>query len=80
MQQGYFNVKCGYFSVKCACKNDFFVGLYGYSLKNLIAKKWALSRVTLFSGVCEQQRRRPACASAQSDQRLCNSLSGKYHI
>ena len=22
-------------------------------------------------GVCEQHRRRPACASAQSDQRLC---------
>ena len=26
-----------------------------------------------FSVVCEQQRRRPACASAQSDQRLCYS-------
>ena len=31
-------------------------------------------------GVCEQQRRRPACASAQSDQRLRYSLIGKYHI
>ena len=30
--------------------------------------------------VCEQQRRRPACAYAQSDQRLCYSLIGKYHI
>ena len=29
---------------------------------------------------CEQQRRRPASASAQSDQRLCYSLIGKYHI
>ena len=28
--------------------------------------------------VCEQQRRRPACESAQSDQRLCYSLNGKY--
>ena len=26
---------------------------------------------------CEQQRRRSACAFAQSDQRLCYSLSGK---
>ena len=26
------------------------------------------------SGVCEQQRRRPACASAQSSQRLCFRL------
>ena len=26
---------------------------------------------------CEQQRRRPACASAQSDERLCYSLSEK---
>ena len=30
------------------------------------------------SQVCEQQRGRPACASAQSDQRLCYSLLGKY--
>ena len=30
--------------------------------------------------VCEQHRRRPACASAQSDQRLCYSLIGKYYI
>ena len=30
--------------------------------------------------VCEQQRRRPACASAQSDQRLYYSHIGKYHI
>ena len=28
--------------------------------------------------VYKQQRRRPACANAQSDQRLCYSLSGKY--
>ena len=27
---------------------------------------------------CEQQRRRPACASVQSNQCLCYSLSGKY--
>ena len=26
----------------------------------------------------EQQMRRPACASAQSDLRICYSLSGKY--
>ena len=37
-------------------------------------------REILSSGVCEQHRRRSACASAQSDQRLCNSLSGKYHM
>ena len=28
------------------------------------------ARIPIF-GVCEQQKRRPACASAQSDQRLC---------
>ena len=27
--------------------------------------------------VCEQQRRRPDCTEAQSDQRLCKPLSGK---
>ena len=41
---------------------------------------WASSRENLSSGVCEQHRRRPACASAQSDQRLCYSLFWKYHI
>ena len=30
--------------------------------------------------VCEQQKRRPACASAQSDQRICFSLNLKYHF
>ena len=41
---------------------------------------WASSRENLSSEVYEQQRRRPACASAQSDQRLCYSLNGKYNI
>ena len=38
---------------------------------------WASTRENLSSRVCEQHRRRPACASAQSDQRLCYSLSEK---
>ena len=42
-------------------------------VKTLIIK-WASSRENLSVGVWEQQRRRPACASAQSDQRLCYSL------
>ena len=33
-----------------------------------------------FFGVYKQQRPRPACASAPSDQRLCCSLIGKFHI
>ena len=41
---------------------------------------WASSRENLSSEVCEQQKRRPACASAQSDQRLCYSRFGKNHI
>ena len=36
-------------------------------------------RKPVFS-VCEQQRRLPGCASTQSDQQLCYSLIGKYHI
>ena len=31
-------------------------------------------------GICEQHRRRPACAPAQSDQRLCYSPFGTYHM
>ena len=41
---------------------------------------WASTRENLSSVVCEQHRRRPACASAQSDQRLCRSLFRKYHM
>ena len=36
-------------------------------------------RKPVFVG-CEQLRCRPACASAQSNQRLCYSLIIKYHI
>ena len=41
---------------------------------------WASTRENLSLGVYEQQRRRPACALAKSDQRLCYSLIVKYHI
>ena len=41
---------------------------------------WAGTRENLSSGVCEQHRRRPACASAQTDLRLCYSLFGKFHM
>ena len=41
---------------------------------------WALTRENLSPGVCEQQRRRSACTSAKSDQPLCYSLIGKFHI
>ena len=34
---------------------------------------------TCLRGFAKQQRRRPACATAQPDQRLCYSLFGKYH-
>ena len=37
------------------------------------------ARKPVFSAY-EQQRRRPACASAYSDQSLRYSLNGKYHI
>ena len=47
---------------------------------HIAAHIWASTRENLSSGEGEQQRRRPACASAQSDQRLCNSLIGKYYI
>ena len=41
---------------------------------------WASMRGNLSSVVFEQQRSRPACTSAQSDQRLCYLLIEKYHI
>ena len=52
---------------------------YSY-LKGEFTHIWALTRENLSLEVCEQQRHRPACASAQSGQHLCYSLIGKYHI
>ena len=42
--------------------------------------KWARPCENVSYALCEQQRRRSACASAQSDQRLCCSLLGFYNI
>ena len=58
----------------------------GYQQTTLVDKEliyftvWTSSRENLSSGVCGQHRCRPACASQQSDQRLCYWLFGKYHI
>ena len=41
---------------------------------------WASTQENLSSVGCEQQRCRPAGAFPQTDQRLCYSLTGKYHI
>ena len=48
------------------------VGCSSFTIARIIntAIIWASTRETLSLGVCEQHRRRPACASAQSDQRL----------
>ena len=42
--------------------------------------KWATPWENVSYVICEQQRRRSACASAQSDQRLCCSLLRWYDI
>ena len=59
--------------------------MISHAIKLLKMHKWVSSRENLSSGGgggggCEQQRHRPACASAQNDQRLCYSLIGKYHM
>ena len=40
---------------------------------------WSSMPGNLSSEGCEQQRRRPACSSALSDQHICCSLFVKYH-
>ena len=45
----------------------------GFSRQEEATVKWASTRENLSLEVCEQHRRRPACASAQTDQRLCYS-------
>ena len=54
--------------------------IYHVGADFLYNTNWALTQENMSSGVYEQHRRRPACASAQSDQRLCYSRFGKYHI
>ena len=44
-----------------------------------VFKIWASLRNNLSPRGWEQHRCRQACTSAQSDQRLCYSLCGKYH-
>ena len=57
---------------------DFFYCCSSRYIWNIcISLKWDSTRKPVF-GVCEQQRRRSSCASAQSDQRLCYSLSGEH--
>ena len=51
-----------------------------HSIASVDYCRCASTRENLSLKVCEQQRRILACASAQSDQRLCYSLIGKYHI
>ena len=45
-----------------------------YETLILIIYHMGPTRENLSLGVCKQHRRRPACASAQSDQHLCYSL------
>ena len=45
----------------------------------LMSHKMSLVMRKLAFVICEQQRRRLACASAQSDQNPCCSLPGKYN-
>ena len=56
-----------------ACGTD--LGVYGQHIKVI----WSLMRENLsWGGGGEQDRCRPACASALSDQPLCCSLFAKY--
>ena len=50
-------------------------------LKQAVTEIWVMGRVAGNPKVAafQQQRRRPACADAQTGQRLCCSVSGKYN-
>ena len=50
-------------------------------LKQAVTEIWVMVHVAGKPKVVafQQQRRRPACADAQSGQRLCCSISGKYN-
>ena len=50
-------------------------------LKQAVTEIWVMGRVAGKPKVVafHQQRRRSACADAQTGQRLCCSISGKYN-
>ena len=50
-------------------------------LKQAVTEIWVMGRVAGKPKVVafQQQRRRRACADAQTGQRLCCSISGKYN-
>ena len=50
-------------------------------LKQTVTEIWVMGHVAGKPKVVafQQQRGRPACADAQSGQRLCCSISGKYN-
>ena len=50
-------------------------------LKQAVTEIWVMGRVAGKHKVVafQQQRRGPACADAQTGQRLCCSISGKYN-
>ena len=60
--------------------HDDFLNADNPYVQQMVSYIWASTRENLSSGVCEQHRRRPACASVQSDQQLCYSRFEKYHI
>ena len=67
--------------VVCGCGVSWSYSLASFRRTGMICSIILASmRENLSSGVCEQHRRRPACASAQSDQRLCYSRFVKHHI
>ena len=61
------------------------VGMLRYKLLSLVIyNSWAGPWENVSYVICEQRRRRSACASAQSDQRLCflclDSIISRYSI
>ena len=62
------------------CLQSMIVSILTYRLVSTYYITRASKQENLSSGVCEQQRRRQACASAQSGQRRCYSPIAKDHI
>ena len=64
----------GAYSKICCTSSTFSTVSYEAAVHVLFDFVWAKSWENLSYAICDQQRRRSACASAQPDQRLCSSL------
>ena len=70
-----FFLRISFFVKVCVQPREIIIHITMFLMPSLCTNcKWVSIRENLSAGICEQQRHRPACAHAQSDLRLLESI------